>query len=1028
MAAHVNSHLDSSDVSESDANHHNFGVEIQQMQDLVAQLPPGHPDLSRYQHRLGQAFSQIYRASGNLNVDYLEAAIQHKHEAVKQAPDGHPDKAQYFQSLALSLSDRYQRLDDVEDLQSSLQANEEAVASIPEGHPQRPNYLQSLAVTMRDHYLRLGDDEDLEASLALNQEAVDLTPMGHTSRASHLQALAVSFTDRYQRFGGLDDLNAAVQHDQEAVDLTPPSHPDRADRLHSLAISLRDRYHELGNLDDLENALKYKQEVVERTPRGHPDRAGCLQSLGVAFGDRYRHTGDLPDLEAALQYKEEAVDITPANHPGRVRYLCSLAVSFTDRYQRLGELTDLAAALKNNQEAVLLTPAQHTERAARLQGLANSFGDRFQRLGDLEDLHAELKNSEEAVALTPDGHPQRADRVQTLALAFRDRYQRLWDPKDLDAAVHRCQEAVDLTAAGHPKRAAYLHSLAVVLGDKYQRFEKLADLEAALANDREAVNLISRGEDHPKRAKYLQNLAVSFGDRYERLEDLGDLDSALQLKQDAVDLTPQEHPSRAGYLQSLAVSFAARYQRLNDPSDLQAACTHYDESFQLPSLTPESAWKAALDWASFAEKFQPEDCIKAFSSAFRLLPEILWVGHTIPVRQDAIRRLEISRATSTATKACTNLSNLTVAVEVLEQGLATTFQQMLQLKTSTVGLEPDQAEKFQQLSMALYTGQLDSDDAMRLVNERNELLKDIRRQPGFAYFLLPKPYKVLRRAAQGGPVVILTSHQDSCDGLIIRNTTSEPVHVPLHVALAQLEAQHVCLAELLRDYNARTRGESASSSRFGKRERFTIRKTSAESFADILTWLWIHIVGPVYEALKSTDSAGSNYLRGVKQEIDKIATVVSGIDIECLEGGQATVDAVETQLKECSWLHLACHGMQNLASPTQSRLLLYEGSLDLGSILQMPLSNAEVVFLAACQTAMGDSELVNESFHLGGGFIAAGFRGAIGTLWSMNDKDGPFVAEKFYARLFGDGRRPLASDAAGFASGCETIEATRSAA
>ncbi|KAJ7738679.1 hypothetical protein DFH07DRAFT_752413 [Mycena maculata] len=56
--------------------------------------------------------------------------------------------------------------------------------------------------------------------------------------------------------------------------------------------------------------------------------------------------------------------------------------------------------------------------------------------------------------------------------------------------------------------------------------------------------------------------------------------------------------------------------------------------------------------------------------------------------------------------------------------------------------------------------------------------------------------------------------------------------------------------------------------------------------------------------------------------------------------------------------------------------------------------------------------LVNESFHLGGGFIAAGFKGAIGTLWSMNDEDGPLVAETVYSHLFRDGRQPQASDAA----------------
>jgi CHAT domain-containing protein len=78
----------------------------------------------------------------------------------------------------------------------------------------------------------------------------------------------------------------------------------------------------------------------------------------------------------------------------------------------------------------------------------------------------------------------------------------------------------------------------------------------------------------------------------------------------------------------------------------------------------------------------------------------------------------------------------------------------------------------------------------------------------------------------------------------------------------------------------------------------------------------------------------------------------------------------------------------------------------------MAPSNAHFVFLAACQTAMGDTELVNESFHLGTGFIAAGFRSAIGTTWSMKDEDGPTIAEIVYSHLFREGQQPQASDAA----------------
>jgi CHAT domain-containing protein len=155
-----------------------------------------------------------------------------------------------------------------------------------------------------------------------------------------------------------------------------------------------------------------------------------------------------------------------------------------------------------------------------------------------------------------------------------------------------------------------------------------------------------------------------------------------------------------------------------------------------------------------------------------------------------------------------------------------------------------------------------------------------------------------------------------------------------------------------------------------------------------------------------------NYLKGVREEVRKITSIIKEAQIECLEGERATVAAVKQQLQNCSWIHLACHGKQDLCEPTKSHLWLYEGILELETILRMPLAHAEFVFLAACQTAKGDSVLVNESFHLGGGFIAAGFRAAIGTLWSMNDEDGPLVAEAVYSHLFRDGRNPQASEAA----------------
>ncbi|KAJ7501789.1 CHAT domain-containing protein [Mycena galericulata] len=512
----------------------------------------------------------------------------------------------------------------------------------------------------------------------------------------------------------------------------------------------------------------------------------------------------------------------------------------------------------------------------------------------------------------------------------------------------------------------------------------------------------------------------------------------------------------------------------------------YRASFQTqaPPQNSESAWRAALSWAQFTLEFQDTHLPDAYLAAFQLLPDILWIGHKSP--EDIIRRIRLPEATSRAIRACIRASNVTVAIELLEQGIGTIFQQILQIKPDRRELPPGHAKKLQELSSKLDSQTYDGPS--EFYRQRKELLEDIRSHPGLENFLQIKPYKALSHASQGGPVIILSSHTDGSDVFIILNPTSEPVHLEFpNVSSHELTTQRQLLMDVLGNCNVRRRGDSGSTRLYANREGF---KTVDQCFAELLAWLWIEVVKPVYETLKSvrvnidspnvtnldrqhgithgrlwwlptgafsglplhacspttqfihsytatlvslldaytkkpsnnppkmtvvavthTGPGGANYLKGVRQEARNICSVVSG-NLQCLEGEQATPEAVQLHLQDCSWAHLACHGKQDLNTPTTSHLLLYGGKLALHEILKMPLPSAECVFLAACQTAMGDTELINESFHLSGGFIAAGFRGAIGTLWSMNDADGPVVAKSVYSQLFKDGRQPQASDAA----------------
>ena len=145
-------------------------------------------------------------------------------------------------------------------------------------------------------------------------------------------------------------------------------------------------------------------------------------------------------------------------------------------------------------------------------------------------------------------------------------------------------------------------------------------------------------------------------------------------------------------------------------------------------------------------------------------------------------------------------------------------------------------------------------------------------------------------------------------------------------------------------------------------------------------------------------------LPSVSKELAQISDIVGNHRILTLANQEASVKAVLENIKTATWLHIACHGQQNATHPLHSGLLLQDGILELGKILDMNLPTAEFTFLSACQTAMGDSKLMNESMHLVGGLVAAGFRGAVGTLWSMKDSDGPFITEIFYRALLKKGK------------------------
>ncbi|KZV68459.1 hypothetical protein PENSPDRAFT_653166 [Peniophora sp. CONT] len=158
---------------------------------------------------------------------------------------------------------------------------------------------------------------------------------------------------------------------------------------------------------------------------------------------------------------------------------------------------------------------------------------------------------------------------------------------------------------------------------------------------------------------------------------------------------------------------------------------------------------------------------------------------------------------------------------------------------------------------------------------------------------------------------------------------------------------------------------------------------------------------PSVLVVTQSDTPGLSPLAGTALEGKRLQEVFSKshISSSVLNGEQASTDTVRAYLDNHTWLHLACHGLQDPKDPLQSAFALHDGRLSLADLMTTTADHAELAFLSACQTAVGDEKIPEESMHLAAGMLAVGYKGVIATMWSIRDDDAPLVVEAYYKKL-----------------------------
>jgi CHAT domain-containing protein/tetratricopeptide (TPR) repeat protein len=179
--------------------------------------------------------------------------------------------------------------------------------------------------------------------------------------------------------------------------------------------------------------------------------------------------------------------------------------------------------------------------------------------------------------------------------------------------------------------------------------------------------------------------------------------------------------------------------------------------------------------------------------------------------------------------------------------------------------------------------------------------------------------------------------------------------------------------------------------------------------------------GDLERALRDVDrGAGVTVWRvpATLREARSIVSLVPHGSGLLLTGFDANRDQVSSEvLSEFRILHFATHGIVDNEHPELSGIILSlvneqgqrrDGFLRLHDIYQLTLP-AELVVLSACRTGLGKDVHGEGVMGLTRGFMYAGSKGVVATLWQVDDDATAFFMERFYTAMLRDNATPAAA-------------------